>query len=94
MAKVLIGPTYSENMWTRDILMGRYKEDRGITLLVKDGVVTEQTYPYLGDLINVEDGSYEQLWDYIYLGGHEYPLSDEEVTILTNAGYGAYIHDV
>lgn len=28
-----------------------------------------------------------------YLGGHVYPLSDEEVTELTNAGFGEYISD-
>jgi len=81
----LIGPTYEENLWTHDILFGRYKRPSGITLLVKGAAVTEVTYPYLGDLL---DGGY----DYIYLGGHEYPLSDAEVTILVNAGYGAYIH--
>lgn len=87
MAKILIGPTYSENLWTTDILFGRYQQDRGITLLVQGTTVTEVVYPYLGDLL---DGGY----DYIYLGGHEYPLTDAEVTILTDAGYGAYIHDV
>lgn len=81
----LRGPTYDENLWTTDVLFSRYKRPSGITLLVKAGVVTEVTYPYLGDLL---DGGY----DYIYLGGHEYPLTDAEVTILTNAGYGAYIH--
>lgn len=85
--KVLIGPTYEENLWTPNTLLSRYRQDRGYTLLVKDGVVTQVTYPYNDDLLN---GGY----DYIYMGGHEYPLSDEEVAILTAAGYGAYIHDV
>lgn len=84
MMPTLIGPTYEENLWTNDALFSRYKKTSGIALLVKDGVVTEATYPYLGDLLN---GGY----DFIYLGGHEYPLSDEEVTILTAAGYGSYI---
>lgn len=80
----LVGPTYDENLWTTDILFMRYKRPSGITLLVEGTVVTEVTYPYLGDLL---DNGY----DYIYLGGHEYPLTPAEVTILTNAGYGAYI---
>lgn len=87
MAKVLIGPTYEENLWTDDIFFGRFRQDRGITLLVKGAVVTQATYPDLDDLNN---GGY----DFIYLGGHEYPLTDAEVTILTNAGYGPYIHEV
>lgn len=82
---VLRGPTYDENLWTTDILFQRYKRPSGITLLVKAGVVTQVTYPYLGDLL---DGG----WDYVYMGGHEYQLSPAEVTVLTNAGYGAYIH--
>jgi len=85
VTKVLIGPTYSENLWTNDVLFGRYQQDRGITLLVQGTTVTQVVYPYQGDL----DG-----YDHIYLGGHDYVLSDAEVTILTDAGYGAYIHDV
>lgn len=81
----LIGPTYLENLWTDDPLFSRYKRPSGITLLVKGTVVTEVTYPYLGDLL---DGGY----DYIYMGGHEYPLTPVEETILTDAGYGANIY--
>lgn len=73
-----------ENLWTDDILFCRYKRPSGITLLVKDGVVREATYPYLGELL---DGD----WDHIYLGGHEYDLTPEEVTVLVDAGYGEYI---
>lgn len=83
---VLRGPTYEENLWTNDILFCRYKRTSGITLLVKNNIVSEVTYPYLGDLL---DGGYQ----YIYLGGHEYQLSPEEVTILVDNGYGEYIHD-
>jgi len=85
--KTLIGPTYEENLWTTNVLFGRYRQDRGITLLVKGTVVTEAVYPYLGDLNEIG-------YDYIYLGGHQYPLSDAEVTILTDAGYGAFIFDI
>jgi hypothetical protein len=75
-------PTYAENLWTDDRLFARYKLDRGYTLLVSGTTVTQTTYPYLGDLAQ---------YDHVYLGGHEYPLTSAEVTILTNAGYGAYI---
>lgn len=81
---VLRGPTYEENLWTSNRLFTRYRQDRGITLLVQGATVTEVTYPYLGDLTG---GDY----DYVYFGGYEYQLSANEVTILTNAGYGAYI---
>lgn len=78
----LIPPTYLEHMWTTDRFIGRYRLDRGYTLLVSGTTVTQTTTPYLGDLA---------AYDFVYLGGHEYPLTSTEVTILTNAGYGAYI---
>lgn len=81
----LVGPTYEENLWTNDALFARYKKTSGIALLVQGTTVTEAIYPYLGDLLN---GGY----DYIYFGGHEYELTPTEVTILTNAGYGSFIH--
>lgn len=84
---VLRGPTYDENLWTTDPLFIRYKRPSGITLLVKGIEVTQVTYPYLGDLI-------DNAYDYIYMGGHEYDLSPVEVTILTDAGYGAYIFPI
>lgn len=82
---ILKGPTYKDNLWTLDPLFIRYSRPSGITLLVLDGVVTETTYPFLGDLLEIP-------WDYIYLGGHVYTLTPIEVEILTNAGYGIYIH--
>lgn len=77
-------PTYDENMWAPGSrLFSRYKLARGFTLLVSGTTVTEATYPYQEDLLG---------FDYVYLGGHEYDLTPTEVTILTNAGYGAFIH--
>ena len=81
-------PTYEEGLWSRDPLLIRYHMERGISLAVKGTVVTEVTYPYLGSWYDFE-GPPE--WDYIYMGGYEYPLTPEEVTILVNAGYGSYI---
>lgn len=75
-------PTYEENLWTTSPLFGRYKLTRGQTLLVSGTTVTATTYPYQADL---------DAYDHVYLGGHEYDLTAGEVTILTNAGYGAYI---
>lgn len=79
----LVTPTYDENMWTTHRLFQRYKLTRGTTLLVLGATVTETTYPYQEDLAG---------YDYVYMGGHEYDLTAPEVTILTNAGYGAFIH--
>lgn len=79
----LVTPTYDENMWANDRLFSRYKLTRGTTLLVSGTTVTEATYPYQEDLL---------AYDHVYLGGHEYELDPDQVTILTDAGYGAFIH--
>ena len=76
-------PTYDENMLTTSRLFSRYKLTRGTTLLVSGTTVTQATYPYQEDLAS---------FDFVYLGGHEYDLDANQVTILTNAGYGAFIH--
>lgn len=82
-------PTYVENLWTDDFLFRYYHQDRGFTLIVRTPTLVEQVnYPYNGD---IQPGSYL----YIYMGGHvSGPLSDEEIEILTNAGYGEYISEV
>jgi len=87
---ILIGPTYEENEWSRHPFWGRYKMTKGITLVVKDGVVTELTYPWAGDLYPGGDTNPD--WDYIYPGGQTITISSAEAAILTAAGYGAYIH--
>lgn len=84
---VLIGPTYEENVWSRHPFWGRYKEVKGITLLVKGSVVTEVTYPWQGDLQNTDN-----VYDHIYTGGQTISISAAEAAVLTAAGYGAYVH--
>lgn len=79
----LVTPTYDENMWANDRFFSRYKLARGTTLLVSGTTVTQATYPYQEDLL---------AYDFVYQGGREYILTPNEVTILTNAGYGAFIH--
>jgi hypothetical protein len=84
----LTPPTYRERIVPYDLtpnnrLLARYSLDKGYTLLVKGAVVTQVTYPYQGDLAQ---------YDFVYMGGRNYPLTPGEVTTLTNAGYGAYIH--
>lgn len=78
----LTTPTRREGMDTAHGLWRYYSWDVGITLLVDGTTVTEVQHPWQGDLEN---------YDYVYLGGHEYPLTPEEETILIDAGYGAYI---
>jgi hypothetical protein len=78
----LVTPTVREGMSVRTGLWRYYSLDVGITLVVSGATVTEIQHPWQGD---IED------WDFVYLGGHEYEITDAEATTLTNAGYGAYI---
>lgn len=59
-----------------------YTFKRGIAVLVSGSTVTEQRYPFQGDLAG---------FDHVYLGGYSHLISSAEATTLTNAGYGAYI---
>ena len=66
-------------------LMWRYRIARGDTLLVNGTAVTRVRTPGVDQTLEA---------DYYYLGGHIYNITPTEVTILTNAGYGAYITTV
>lgn len=78
----LVTPTYDENLWTSHPLFSRYRLPRGITLAVTGAIVVELRYPFQGDL---------DQYDHVYQGGHVHDITDAEATILTNAGYGAFI---
>jgi hypothetical protein len=55
---------------------------RGVSLLVKGTVVTENMTPSQDDLADA---------DYYFLGGHEYTVSDGQAQVLIDAGYGSYL---
>ena len=55
---------------------------RGVTLIVKDGVVEQTLYPYQNTLADA---------DYYFLGGHVYTVTDAQAAVLTAAGYGDYL---
>lgn len=86
MGKVLILPTVLETpLDNDDWYLVRLKLDRGISLIQReDGSYYWQRFASLDELIDAE-----KYW----LGGHEYPLTDQEATDLINAGFGQYIHD-
>lgn len=75
-------PTRDEHLWTDHPLFERYKIDRGVTLLLTGSTVAEKQYYSQAD---------ESYADHVFVGGHEYEISTEVASILTAAGYGAYI---
>lgn len=91
------GPVSLFQYPTGSRLLDRMRPARGLTVYSTDGGVTwkQGVYPYLGDLGSVDpttsqsNGRAEGV-DY-FLGGHAYPLTADQVTALTAAGFGAYI---
>lgn len=75
-------PTYEQAMGPITGLFRFFKFTRGVTVWVTDGVVSEARYPWHGDLLEA---------DYVYLAGHDHIITSDEATVLTAAGYGAYI---
>lgn len=75
-------PTVEEGPAGFTRLFWRFRIARSNTLLVYGTTVVSERTPGVDETQNA---------DYCYLGGHIYVLSQKEVTILTNAGYGSYI---
>lgn len=85
MAYTFTPPTVEEGPAGFGRLMWRYRISRGDSILVNGTVVTRLRTPGVDQVAEA---------DYAYIGGHVYPITDTERTILINAGYGAYIQTV
>ena len=55
---------------------------RGVTLIVKDGLVEATMYPYQNTLADA---------DFYILGGHTQTITDAQAAILIANGYGDYV---
>ena len=82
MAWKFVGPTVKETPAGFGRLFWRYPIHRADTILVYGTAVQQVRTPGVDQTLEA---------DYYYLGGHEYIISETEKTILTNAGYSAYI---
>lgn len=78
MAKVFIPPTVSEGPIGGHRLFYFYEMDRGVSVLKINGQYVEIREPSQDE---------EALATEFYLGGHEYPVSDEVAAELIAAGY-------
>lgn len=78
----LTPPTRNQGPVALDTLFVRYKLPRGVTLVVNGATVTEYQYPSQTTLEAADD---------YFRGGYIHTISDDMATILTDAGYGAYI---
>lgn len=83
MTQYFTPPTFEVGMSRdRKSLFRYFTFPRGATVYITGSTVTEERYPFQGDLDEA---------DYVYLGGHRTAISPAEAVILTNNGYGAYI---
>jgi hypothetical protein len=69
----------------RDRLWRYFPVDRGISVMVRDGVASEVIWP--------EEDDFE-LFDYVYLGGRTYTITAAEAATLRAAGYSENITGV
>lgn len=78
-------PTVDETPAGFGRLFWRYRIARADSILINGTVVTRLRTPGVDQILEA---------DYAYVGGHIYPISDAERTILINAGYSDNIHTV
>jgi len=64
-----------------DVLFSRFGSAVGQSVVRKNGVLTLNPFPWLGDLTGLTEGT-----DY-FLGGHEYVVSTAIANELTAAGF-------
>jgi len=70
-----------------DSLFYRYKLDRADSLIVTAaGVPTQKRTFEVSEITSAQAAG-----GYAYIGGHVYSITANEVSLLTTAGYGAYI---
>ena len=69
---------------TDDWLLKRYPIDAGLSLVVKNGVVTEMEVPSQTELAEA---------DYYFLGGRNNPITPAQRATLIAAGFGSYIEE-
>ena len=78
MANLFIPPVEEEGPIGGNWLFMRYRRKQGVTVFRLDGIWYESRFPAADDLSNA---------DRVYLGGHEYFVSDAAKQELIDAGY-------
>jgi len=58
---------------------------RGVTIIVKDGVIETTLYPYQNTLADA---------DWYILGGHQQVITDAQAAFLIANGYGDYVSPI
>jgi len=82
MAYRFVGPQVKETPVAWNRLHIRYGLHRGITVMRVNGIYSTYRYPAQTEIAAAEE---------VYMGGHEYFLTEKQKNDLTAAGYGQYI---
>jgi hypothetical protein len=78
MAYLFVPPVVDEGPMGGNWLFARYTRKQGVTVYRLDGQFYEDRFPVQDDLIDA---------DLVYLGGHEYVITEAEKNALESVGY-------
>jgi hypothetical protein len=81
MAYLFVPPVVDEGPMGGNWLFARYTRKQGVTVLKIDGEYYEDRFPIQDDI---------SIAEYVYMGGHEYYVTEEEKDDLEAAGYEVF----
>jgi hypothetical protein len=82
MPYLFVPPVENEGPMGGNWLFARYTRKQGVTVYRLDGEFYEDRFPAQDDLIDA---------DLIYLGGHEYVVTEDEKDALESVGYEVFV---
>jgi hypothetical protein len=82
MSYLFVPPVEDEGPMGGNWLFARYTRKQGVTVYRLDGEFYEDRFPAQDDLIDA---------DLIYLGGHEYVVTEDEKDALESVGYEVFV---
>ena len=82
MSYLFVPPVEDEGPMGGNWLFARYTRKQGVTVYRLNGEFYEDRFPAQDDLIDA---------DLIYLGGHEYVVTEDEKDALESVGYEVFV---
>ena len=82
MSYLFVPPVENEGPMGGNHLFARYTRKQGVTVYRLDGEFYEDRFPAQDDLIDA---------DLVYLGGHEYVVTEAEKDALEAVGYEVFV---
>jgi hypothetical protein len=82
MSYLFVPPVENEGPMGGNWLFARYTRKQGVTVYRVDGEFYEDRFPSQDDLVDA---------DLVYLGGHEYVVTEDEKNALESVGYEVFV---